>query len=97
MAEYKIKFHQNFLDVFTKEELKDLVEHAGVVVDTHIIISTIDKYFELNAEIGDKLYIFCSDHASAESKSITKEEFMKAYKSSPIKKMDCIVLDEEVS
>ena len=90
----EIKFNQFFLDIFTNEELKDIVANAMVVTENCIIIQTIDYFFELSANVGDKLDIYCDANKNDTQAQLTKDEFIKLYKSSPIMQMEHICIDE---
>jgi len=92
--DHKIDFHQRFLDAFTTKQLEDIVNYATVVGDTCIVIVTEDYFFELSADIGDSLDIYCESNKTNKSIPLTKEEFLKLYKSSPIVKVECAYVDE---
>ncbi len=90
----KIQFHKRFLDIFTDKELNDIVNNATVVTENCIMINTINNFFELSADIGDKLYIYCNSNENVTEQQLTKDEFMKFYKSSPLLEMKHINIDD---
>jgi len=94
MPNDKIEFHQRFLDNFTIDELNDIVDNAMVVTQNCIIISTEDNFFELSADIGDTLDIYCDSNKDDTDKKLTKDEFMKLYKNTTLMKMQHINVDE---
>ena len=94
MSNKNIEFHQRFLDTFTIDELKDIVDNATVVTENSIIISTEDNFFELSADIGDSLDIYCDSNKNDTNMQLTKDEFMQLYKKSPLIKMQHISIDE---
>jgi hypothetical protein len=89
----KIKLHQRFLDVFTSKELKEIVKSATAVGEKCIIISTTDYFFELSADIGDKLDIYCVENKNNTQLKLTKDEFIKLYKNSPLIEMQHITIE----
>ena len=62
----------------------------------HIIISTKDNFFELSADMDDSLDIYCNDNKYNTGSQLTKEEFMKFYKNTPLMEMPHINIDEEI-
>ena len=90
----KIDLHQRFSDVFANEELEDIIKAAMVVTEKCIIISTEDNFFELSADIGDKLDIYCDSNKNDTQVQLTKDEFIKLYKSSPLMEMQHINIDD---
>ncbi len=94
MSNKNIEFHQRFLDTFTIDELKDIVDNATVVTENSIIISTEDNFFELSADIGDSLDIYCDSNKNDTNMQLTKDEFMQLYKKSPLMKMQHISIDK---
>ncbi len=96
MLNTELEFHQRFLDIFTIAELNDIVDNAMVVTQNRIIISTKDNFFELSADMGDSLDIYCNDNKNNTGSQLTKEEFMKLFKSSPLMEMPHINIGEEI-
>ena len=95
MSSERIQFHKFFLDTFTQEELEDIVAHAEMISKNVIIISTEDNFFELSADTGDELEIFCESNSSDNmQKQVTKAEFIKLYKNSPLMKSLHMSIDE---
>lgn len=94
MSNEKIELHQRFLDTFTIDELNDIIDNATVVTQNCIVISTEDNFFELSADIGDTLDIYCDSNKNDTGRQLTKDEFMKLYKNSPLMKMQHINVDE---
>ncbi|RLA84628.1 MAG: hypothetical protein DRG78_00995 [Epsilonproteobacteria bacterium] len=90
----KIEFHQRFLDIFTNKELGDIINNATVVTKNCIVIATEDNFFELSADIGDKLDIYCDNHTNKSAKQLTKDEFMLSYKNSPLMEVSHININE---
>ena len=89
-----IELHQRFNDTFTFDELKEILDRASVISDYSILISTKKYFFELSADIGNSLDIFCYDNENHSEKKLTKEEFIKLYQISLVQTMDCIILDD---
>lgn len=94
MSNEKPEFHQRFLDTFSIDELNDIIDNATVVTQNSIIISTEDNFFELSAGVGSGLNIYCDSNENDTNSQLTKEEFMKLYKNSPLMKMQHIIVDE---
>jgi len=94
MSNENIELHQRFLDTFTIDELTDIVDNATVVTKNSIIISTEDNFFELSADIGDSLDIYCDSNKNDKNIQLTKDEFMQLYKKSPLMKIEHISIDE---
>jgi len=90
----KIQFHKRFLDIFTDKELNVIVNNATVVTENCIMINTTNNFFELSADIGGKLYIYCNSNENDTEQQLTKDEFMKLYKSSPLLEMKHINIDD---
>jgi hypothetical protein len=90
----KIIFNQKFLEVFSEDELNDIINNATVITKNCIIISTEDHFFELSADRGDTLDIYCDSNINDTNKQLTKDEFMKLYKKSPLVEMQHINVDE---
>ena len=94
MKNNQIVFHPYFLDVFTVKELEDIIKYATVVTKKCIVIATEDYFFELSADIGNKLDIYCDRNKNGTQQKVTKDEFIKLYKISPLLKVEHIHLDE---
>ncbi len=94
MQDNKIKLHQRFLEIFTEEELKDIIEHSMIVTEKYIIIQTEDNFFELSVNADGKLDIYCDANKNDTQIYLTKDEFMKLYKSSPLMEMQHINVDD---
>jgi hypothetical protein len=92
--DHKIDFHQRFLDAFTTKQLEDIVNYATFVGKNCIVIVTEDYFFELSADIGDRLDIYCESNKDNKSIPLTKEEFLELYRSSPIAKVEHMCIDE---
>ena len=73
-----------FLKVFSKDELKDIMDNATSISADCIVIATENNLFELSADMGDELDIHCDEHNNSSARKISKGEFMKLYKSSPL-------------
>ena len=93
MSNEEIEFHQMFLDTFTKEEFKDIIRNAMVTTENVIIISTEKNFFELSANMGSELNIYCDSNNDDTKMQLTKDEFMKLYKDSPLIDMQHISAD----
>lgn len=96
-----IELHQIFKDIFSFDELKSIIDGASVLVDTEfditvysILISTKEYYFELSANIGECLDIYCYNNENHTEQKLQKDEFMNLYKSSLLEIMDCIILED---
>jgi len=96
MSNERIEFHQNFLDTFTIDELNAIVDDATVVTQNCIVISTEDNFFELSATNGNHLDIYCDNNKYDANRQLTKDEFMKLYKNSPMMKIHNININEEI-
>jgi len=94
MSNENIEFHQRFLDTFTIDELNDIVDNSTAVTENSIVIFTEDNFFELSADIGDNLDIYCNNNKNNTNMQLTKDEFMQLYKKSPLTKMQHISIDE---
>ncbi len=73
-----------FLELFSSDELADIVENATAVSEDCIVITTEDNLFELRADRGDVLEIYCDDHRNDTGRQLTKDEFMHLYKNSSL-------------
>lgn len=94
MIDSKINFHPNFLELFSKDELEDIVENAISVSKDCIVIITKDYFFELSADVGESLNIYCDDNTCNKDQKLTKDEFMKLYKKSILLKCQDVNIDE---
>lgn len=94
MLKEKINIHQRFIDVFTDEELEDIVENAVVVTNNCIVINTKDYFFELNIDYKEEVDIFCYNSVESSENNLSKLEFMKLYNSNNKEDMDIINIDE---
>lgn len=74
-------FNKNFYDVFTKEELDELVSLSVAYGENCICISQNDSFIELSADTSDKLEISYSQGKN--SQILTKEELLKICKDLP--------------
>jgi len=83
-----------FLTKFTDEELSDIVEDAMVIAKNCIIINTTNNFFELSVDSENKLDIYCNSNENDTEQQLTKDEFMKLYKDSPLKELHHIKVDE---
>jgi len=84
MLNSEIVVNAKFLNVFSKEELKDIMDNATSISADCIVIVTENNFFELSADIGDELDIYCDEHNNSSARKLSKDEFMKLYKSSPL-------------
>ena len=89
-----IDFHQKFLDAFTLEELEDISNHATAIGPDCIVVTTEENFFELSADIGEELDIYCNNNTTYEGRKLTKVEFMELYKSSPTQELNVMAIDE---
>ena len=81
MTNTNIKFNQKFLDIFSTDELEDIIDNAISFNANCIIIATETHFFELSADMGNELDIYCDGHSNDTAKKLRKDEFMKLYKS----------------
>ncbi len=79
-----ITINKKFLELFNKGEMNDIISHASAVSEDCIVIATETHFFELSANIVDSIDIYCDGHDGGSSKKLTKNEFIKIYKSSPL-------------
>lgn len=86
-------FNEKFYELFTAEELEEIVEHAMALSESVIIIATNLHFFELSADMSDELEIYCDEHVNGSGLKLTKEAFLKLYKSSDL--MDTVELSLE--
>lgn len=84
MLDNEIVVNAKFLNVFSKEELKDIMDNATSISADCIVIATENNFFELSADMGVELDIYCDEHNNSSARKISKNEFMKLYKSSPL-------------
>ncbi len=94
MQREKTTLHQKFLEFFSRDELEDIVKNSAVVSDNCIIIQTQENFFELSIDIGKKLDIYCNNNSNAIERKLSKDEFLKLYKVSPLMEMHYINIDE---
>lgn len=86
----KIVVNSKFLKVFSEDELEDIMDNATSISADCIVIATENNYFELSADVGDELDIYCDEHNNSSARKLLKDEFMKLYKNSPL--MDTVKL-----
>ena len=84
MLDNEIVVNAKFLNVFSKDELKDIMDNATSISTDCIVIATENNYFEPSADVDDALDIYCDEHNSSSARKLSKDEFMKLYKSSPL-------------
>ncbi|MDD3591869.1 MAG: hypothetical protein PHO65_04475 [Sulfurovum sp.] len=84
MLDGKIVVNPKFLKVFSEDELKDIVDNATSISENCIVIATENNFFELSADTSDGLDIHCDEHNNSSARKLSKDEFMKLYKSSPL-------------
>jgi len=82
-----------FLTVFSEDELIDIIANAAAVTQDCIVIWTEANFFELSADTGDTLDIYCDDNNNTSGRQLTKDEFMKLHKSSPLLKVNHLNID----
>jgi len=84
MLDNEIVVNAKFLNVFSKDELKDIMDNATSISPDCIVIATENNYFELSADVDDKLDIYCDEHNNSSTRKLSKDEFMRLYKRSPL-------------
>ena len=84
MLNNEIVVNTKFLNVFSKDELKDIMDNATSISADCIVIATENNFFELSADMGDELDIYCDEHNNSSARKLLKDEFMMLYKSSPL-------------
>ncbi|UFH58482.1 hypothetical protein [Sulfurovum mangrovi] len=84
MEENKIILNSKFLKVFSEDELKDIIDNATSISADCIVIAIENNYFELSADVDDELDIHCDEHNNSSARKLSKDEFMRLYKSSPL-------------
>jgi len=83
-----------FLELFSSDELANMMENATAISEDCIVIATEDNFFELSANVGEGLDIYCDDHSNNTGRQLTKDEFMSLYKSSPLMETYHTEIDE---
>jgi len=89
-----MNYNIKFLDSFTKEEMKDIVDNATVVIENCIMINTKDYFFELSIDNNEEVDIFCYSSVDSSENKLSKLEFIKFYKSNQIEEIDIINIEE---
>jgi|GEM_PF-2029080 len=74
------KFH----DIFSDDELLEILHKAMAYSEKVIIITTEQNFFELSADLGDSLEIYADFHGNLDSgRVLDKETFLYLLRSSP--------------
>jgi hypothetical protein len=85
-------FNQKFLDIFTKKEFNEIVANTSLLAEDCIILLTEAYFFELSADIGETLKIYCIDNETDVGKLLTKEQFLTLYKKSkPVEPLRMVI------
>ena len=71
--------NQKFHNLFSKEEMKKILDIATLYNDDVIIIHTDKYFFELSAYLSDKVEIYF-DNQTTEGRILSKDEFLKKIK-----------------
>ncbi len=79
MKPANIKFNQRFLDLFSNDELQNIIGKSISFSADCIVISTDTHFCELSADMGDALEIYCDEHSNDTAKMLTKDEFMTLF------------------
>jgi len=73
-----------FYQVFSQEELDTISQNATALSHDVIVIATDEYFFELSADVGEELEIYCDNYSDNTARTLNKEEFLKLYQSSPL-------------
>lgn len=84
MLDKKIVVNSKFLKVFSEDELKEIMDNATSISADCIVIATENNYFELSADMSNDIDIHCDEHNNSSARKLSKDEFIKLYKSSPL-------------
>jgi len=71
-----IHMNQKFHDLFSKQEIEKILEVATLYNSDVVVANTKKYFFELSADLSDKLEIYF-DNQITEGRSLSKEEFLK--------------------
>ncbi|MDQ7060406.1 MAG: hypothetical protein Q9M43_04500 [Sulfurimonas sp.] len=88
------EFNPKFLKLFNEIELRDIVKSASAYGNDCLVVTTEDYFFELSADIGNEVEIYCENNTSFEANKLSKEEFLHLYKTSPLSKLSCLSVKE---
>jgi len=84
------KFH----DVFREDELIEILDKATTYSEKVIVIITEQNFFELSADLGEKLEIYGDFHGTPNSgKILDKETFLHLLRSSPPAEVQTFTFD----
>jgi len=93
--ELKELFHPKFFEVFNEDELKEIYEKACCGGYECYVIFNEKYFFELSADIGEKLDIYCDECENYENGEILdRDEFLKRLRAYPPREVKCITIDE---
>ena len=77
-------FHPKFFEVFNEDELKEIYDRAFCGTEECYVIFNQKYFFELSADIGDELEIYCDECATYDKgEVIDKDEFLKRLRAYP--------------
>lgn len=79
----KIQLNSKFIKLFDKAQLKDIVKHASLLSQDCIVIATNTYFFELSADRGNEIEIYCDEYSNITGRKLSKDNFMCMYKCSP--------------
>ena len=82
------------MDLFSADELEDIIANAISFSADCIVIATNTHFFELSADMGQKLNIYCDEHNSNTAKKLTKDEFIKLYNSGTLMNSEQVTMNE---
>lgn len=71
--------NQKFHNLFSKEEMKKILDIVTLYNDDIIVIHTDKYFFELSADLSDKVEIYF-DNQTTEGRILSKDEFLKKIK-----------------
>jgi hypothetical protein len=87
-------FHPKFFEVFNEDELKEIYEKSCCGGYSCYVIFNEKYFFELSADLGDELEIYCDECESNENGEILdKEEFFKRLRAYPLQEVKVIEVD----
>ncbi len=79
--------NQKFHNLFSKKEMKKILNIATLYNDDIIVIHTEKYFFELSADLSDKVEIYF-DNQTTEGKIISKNEFLEKLKECNLSLLD---------
>jgi len=94
--ELKELFHPRFFEIFNEDELREIDEKSCVCSYECYVIFNEKYFFELSADIGDELEIYCdeplADYENGEV--LDKDEFFKRLRAYPLQEVKFIMLNK---